>query len=163
MGRKKILVLRGETKISNSDILQTDISTCVSVCFYHPIHKIGGITHISRSRKEDTTPSGKYLKTYKYYYADRAIQRVLYLLKKKHNSIREKNLEVVVIGGLKKEGPVSETLLELNNYNFKRIRYEINQNVFRQVRLYPVDGIITITRKVPCSGHKVKDKIEIIM
>ncbi len=80
--RDRILVNRGEVTVSSSDILETHISTCVSVCLYHSEYKLGGITHISRSHEVDNTPSGKYIKTSGYYYADSAIPRLLYLFKK---------------------------------------------------------------------------------
>ncbi len=62
MDKEEIIVLRGEIKTSNLHILQTKISTCVSVCLYHPLYAIGGITHISGSRKDDTSPSARYIK-----------------------------------------------------------------------------------------------------
>jgi len=115
MKKEDIIVLRGEVKTSNRHILQTNISTCVSVCLYHPLYAIGGITHISGSRKDDSTPSAKYVKTKKnfHYYADDAIQRLLYLLKKKQSSIRNRSLELVLIGGIDLRGPILETLSEL--------------------------------------------------
>jgi chemotaxis receptor (MCP) glutamine deamidase CheD len=91
MDKEEIIVLRGEIKTSNLHILQTKISTCVSVCLYHPLYAIGGITHISGSRKDDTSRSARYIKKRKdfCYYADEAIQRLLYLVKKRQSSIKE--------------------------------------------------------------------------
>ena len=160
MRRRKISLDRGEVKISDIDILYTSISTCVSVCLYHPTFKIGGITHISGSRKNDTTPSGRYLKTGGFYYVDKAIPRLLELLKEKHTSIRDKSLELVVVGGLNNEGPISETLSELKEYDFKLIGYDIDQNLHREVRFDTAYEIITVTRDIPFSIHKkIKSKI----
>lgn len=152
--RDRILINRGEVKVSSSDILQTQISTCVSVCLYHPEFKLGGITHISRSRQADNTPSGKYLKTNGYFYADNAIAQLLYLLKKRHPSIWNKSLAVVVAGGLNNEGSVLETLSELKNYEFELIGCDVNKLVYRHVALDTALGIVTVNRKWPFSEVK---------
>lgn len=183
MKREEIIVLRGDIITSNRHILRTNISTCVSVCLYHPLYAIGGTTHISGSRKDDTTPSAKYVKTKKnfYYYADDAIQRLLYLLKKRRSSIRNKSLELVIIGGLDLRGPILETLSELgldvvngdrenvelkirmlpeSKYGFKLIGYDIMQKLHRIVRFDTSSGIISVNRKKPFSTHKkIKPKI----
>lgn len=182
MERKETYVLRGEVRISSSDILQTNISTCVSACLYHPIYKIGGITHISGNREDDTTPSEKYLKKGEgFYYADEAIPRLLYLLKKKQNSIRNRSLELVLAGGLDLRGPILETLSELglkivygeqeneepklrtlpeSKYGFKLIGYDINQDLRRRVRFDTASGIITVERNIPFStDERIEPKL----
>ena len=111
---QKKLVNRGEVKTSSRDTLGTQLSTCVAVCLYHTEFRLGGISHISRSRKQDKTLSEKHLKTNGYYYADNSISRLVYLLKQRYPAIRDKSLEVVVAGGLNNEGPVSETLAEID-------------------------------------------------
>lgn len=149
--RDRILINRGEVKVSGRDILETQVSTCVSVCLYHPEFRLGGITHISRSREADNTPSGKCLKTNGYHYADNAIARLLYLLKKRYPSIRDKSLAMVVAGGLNNEGPVSETLSKLKNYDFKVIGCDVNELVYRRVVFDTALGIVTVGRKAPFS------------
>ncbi len=152
--RDRILVNRGEVQVSNRDLLETQISTCVSVCLYHPELRLGGITHISGSREQDKTPSGKYLKTNGYYYADNAIPRLVYLLKQRYPAIRDKSLVMIVAGGLNNEGPVSETLSELKNYEFEVIGCDVNELVYRHVVFDTVLGIVTVGRKEPFSEVK---------
>ncbi len=57
----------------------------------------------------------------------------MYLLKKRYPSILDKSLEAVVAGGLNNEGPVAETLSELNNYEFKVIGCDVNKLVYRHI------------------------------
>lgn len=147
----KELVFEGEVKISEKDILETSISTCVSVCLYHPVHKIGGMGHITRSRKHDAAPSEEYLKAGGYYYADESIPRLLELLREKYPSIIESNLESVLTGGKDNTGLITETYNELKKYNFRSIRLDIYQDLFRDVSLNPVSGIVTIIKYVPFS------------
>ena len=151
---QRSLVNRGEVKISNRDILETQLSTCVCVCLYHPEFRLGGMTHISRSRAVDNTPSGKYLKTSGYYYADNAIPRLMYLLKQRYPAIRDKSIEVVVAGGLNNEGPVSETLAEMQKYEFKIIGRDINGLAYRHVVFDTALGLVTVGRKEPFSEVK---------
>ena len=152
--RDRILINRGEVKVSSRDILQTQVSTCVSVCLYNPEFKLGGITHTSRSRQADNTPSGKYIKTNGYFYADNAIARLLYLFKKRDPSIRNKSLAMVVAGGLNNEGSVLETLSELKNYEFELIGCDVNKLVYRYVALDTALGIVIVNRKGPFSEVK---------
>ena len=140
--------------VSSRDILETHISTCVSVCLYHPELRLGGITHISRSREQDKTPSGKYLKTNGYYYADNAIPRLVYLLKQRYPAIRDKSLAMIVGGGLNNERPFSETLSELKNYAFELIGCDVNELVYRRVVFDTALGIVTVGRKKPFSEVK---------
>jgi chemotaxis receptor (MCP) glutamine deamidase CheD len=121
---------------------------------YHPEFRLGGITHISRSREVDNTPSGNYLKTSGYYYADNAISRLLLLLKQRYPAIRDKSLEMVVAGGLNNEGPVSETLAELQKYEFKVVGRDVNELVYRHVVFDTALGIVTMRRKKPFSDVK---------
>jgi chemotaxis receptor (MCP) glutamine deamidase CheD len=152
--RQRSFVNRGEVKVSGRDILETQLSTCVSVCLYHPEFKSGGITHISRSREQDKTPSGKYLKTKGYYYADNAIPRLVYLLEQRYPAIRDKSLAIIVAGGLNNEGPVAETLSELKNYEFEIIGCDVNKLVYRHVVFDTAVGIVTVGRKEPFSEVK---------
>ena len=152
--RQRTPVNRGEIKTSSRDILETQLSTCVSVCLYHPEFRLGGITHISRSREADNTPSGKYIKTNGYYYADNAIPRLMYLLKQCYPAIRDKSLEMVVAGGLNNEGSVSETLSELRKYEFKVVGRDVNELVYRHVVFDTALGIVTVGRKKPFSEVK---------
>lgn len=152
--RQRTLVHRGEIEISGRDILETQISTCVSVCLYHPEFRLGGITHISKSREADITPRGNHSKTSGYYYADNAIPRLLYLLKLCYPAIRDKSLEMVVTGGLNKERPVSETLSELQKYEFKVVGRDINELVYRHVVFDTALGTVTVGRKKPFSEVK---------
>jgi len=135
-------------------MLEAQVSICVSVCLYHPEFKLGGIAHISRSREVDNTPSGKYIKTNGYHYADNAIARLLYLLKKRYPSILDKSLEAVVTGGLNNEEPVTETLSELKNYEFEVIGCDVNELVYRRVVFDTALGIVTVGRKKPFSEVK---------
>ncbi len=148
------LVNRGEVRVSSAHILETRISSCVSVCLYHPDFKIGGITHISRSRNNDTTPSGKYVTTNGYYYADKAIPRLLYLLKQSHSAIRDQSLEMVVAGGVNNEGPILETLSELEKYEFKIVGRDVNKMLHRHVIFDVPSGIVTVNRKKPFAEVK---------
>jgi chemotaxis receptor (MCP) glutamine deamidase CheD len=183
MDKEEIIVLRGKVKTSNLHIFHTKISTCVSVCLYHPLYAIGGITHISGSRKDDTSPSARYIKKRKdfYYYADEAIQRLLYLVKKRQSSIKNKALELVIVGGIDLRGPILETLSELglkvvngdrenvrpkirtlpeSRYGFKLVGYDIAQKFHRIVRFDTSSGIITVNRGIPFSIHKrIRPKI----
>ena len=152
--RNRILINRGEVKVSSKDILETQVSTCVSVCLYHPEFKLGGITHISRSRQVDHTPSGKHIKSKGYFYADNAIAHLLYLLKQRYPSIRNQSLAMVVAGGLDNEGPVLETLSELNNYEFELIGCDVNELVYRHVAFDTALGTVTVGRKVPFADVK---------
>ena len=108
----------------------------------------------TRSREQDKTPSGKYLKTNGYYYADSAIPRLVYLLKQRYPAIRDKSLVMIVAGGLNNEGPVSETLSELKNYEFEVIGCDVNELVYRHVDFDTALGIVTVGRKEPFSDVK---------
>ena len=101
-----ILVSRGEVRVSNCDILRVNISSCVAVCLYHPEFKFGGITHISSSRMDDVTPSGRYIKETGFHYADRAIDELLRQLKVFNKFFRNKSLNMLITGGFKNEGPI---------------------------------------------------------
>jgi len=147
----KVLVLEGEVKISEKDILEANVNTCISVCLYHPIYKIGGMAHITRSHKHDVVPSEEYLKAGGCYYADQAIPRLLELLRERYPSIIESNLESVLAGGRDNTGLLTETYNELKKYNFRSIRLDIYQDLFRDVSLNPVSGIVTIIKYVPYS------------
>ena len=149
--RKKTspLIDRGKVEVTSTDILETRISTCVSVCLFHPEFKLGGITHISGSRRDDTTPSGKYVKTNGYYYADNAIPRLLYLLKQWHPGIRNKSLEMVVAGGMNNEGPIWETVSELEKLEFKLVGRDVDKMLHRHVIFDVPSGIVTVDRKEP--------------
>ncbi len=149
MERGRIIVDRGEVEISDGEILETHISTCVSICLYYPQYGIGGITHISGCRKTDTTPRGRYIKRNGYYYADRAIPRLLQLLSVRNKSIRERTLRFVVIGGVKNEGPIRETISYLKKYDFMLAGKDINQSYHRHVRFDTAHGIVSVKRMVP--------------
>jgi chemotaxis receptor (MCP) glutamine deamidase CheD len=127
---------------------------------YHSELRLGGITHISRSREQDKTPSGKYLKTNGYYYADNAIPRLVYLLKQRYPAIRDKSLAMVVAGGLNNERPFSETLSELKNYEFEVIGCDVNELVYRRVLFDTALGIVTVGRKKPFSEVKSVRRFE---
>ncbi len=154
MEGERIIVERGAVRISDSDILETKISTCVSICLYHPKYGTGGITHISRSRKTDTTPSGKYIKRNGYYYAARAIPRLLQLFCSGNNSIRERSLRFVLSGGVNNEGPILETMSELEKYDFMLIGEDINQGYHRHVMFDTAHGIVHVRRKVPFTNEE---------
>ncbi|MBW2605036.1 MAG: chemotaxis protein CheD [Deltaproteobacteria bacterium] len=158
--RNRILINRGEVAVSSRAVLETNISTCVSVCLYHPEFRLGGMTHISRSREVDTTPSGKNLRTSGYYYADNAIPRVLHLFGQRYPAIRDKSLEMVVAGGLNNEGPVSETLAKLHEYEFKVVGLDVNKLVYRRVVFDTALGIVTVGRKEPFSKIKVEKRFK---
>ncbi len=149
MERQRIIVDRGDVEISDSKILETHISTCVSICLYHPKYKIGGITHISRSLKNDTTPSERYIKRDKYHYPDRAIPRLLHLLFWGDISFKESSLRFVVAGGVNNEGPILETISHLEKYEFILVGKDINQGYHRHVRFDTAHGIVSVKRKVP--------------
>ncbi|UCD85574.1 MAG: chemotaxis protein CheD [Deltaproteobacteria bacterium] len=165
----KTLVFEGEVKISEKDILEANVSTCVSVCLYHPGHKIGGMCHITRSREHDVTPSEEYLKTGGYYYADEAMPRLLELLRERCPSIIEGNLESVLAGGRDNAGLITETYNELRKYGFRSIRLDVDQDLFRDVSLNPVSGIVTIIKYIPYSrttpflSSKPEEKKEICL
>ncbi len=142
------LVKRGEIFISGIDVLKTIISTCVSICFYHSGSGLGGITHISRSRRDDATPSGRFVKFDGYYYADRAIPGIIEMMRMNVSGLREKSLQVVVVGGMNGEGPVAETLVELGKHDFKTIGKDINSNFQRYVTFTPSMRSVHVKRKV---------------
>lgn len=160
--RKKTshLIDRGKVEVTSTDILETRISTCVSVCLFHPEFKLGGITHISGSRRDDTTPSGKYLKTTGYYYADNAIPRLLYMLKQSHPAIRNKSIEMVVAGGMNNEGPILETLSELAKFEFKIVGRDVNKMLHRHVIFDVPSGIVTVNRKEPFAEIKTAKRFK---
>jgi chemotaxis receptor (MCP) glutamine deamidase CheD len=149
MSRATIIVDRGKVKVSDRSILETHISSCVSICVYEPRYGIGGITHISRCRETDTTPSGKYIKKGGYYYADRAIPRLLELICRRDHSIRERCLRLVIVGGTKHEGPIMETTSELKKYEFILAGKDINQSFHRQVRFDTATGVVSVWRRAP--------------
>lgn len=154
MKAKRIIVKRGEIAVSDSLVLQTHISSCVSLCLYHAEKGIGGITHISNSRADDTTPSGRYVKKSGYHYADEALPEVLAIFKEKFNILSTKKLKVVVAGGLSREGPIVEVLSEMEKYDFEIIGMDILRNLYRSVILDPAQGLVTIRRKSPFSEEK---------
>ncbi len=149
MGRASRIVARGEVEISDSEILETNISSCVSICSYHPKYRIGGITHISSSRKDNTTPSGKYIKKNGYHYADQAVPKLLRLFGGKSKSIRDRSLRIVVTGGVNNEGPILETISYLEKYDFILVGKDINRSYHRHVRFDTAYGIVSIKRKIP--------------
>lgn len=154
MARQRIIVDRGKVAISGSKILETYISTCVSICLYHPMYRIGGITHISGSRKVDTTPSGRYIKREEYHYSDRAIPRLLLLLLGRDKSFKEESLRFMVAGGVNNEGPVLETITQLEKYDFILVGRDINQGHHRHVRFDTTHGIVSVQRKVPYTSEQ---------
>lgn len=153
------LINRGEIFLSSGDLLKTVISTCVSLCIYHPILRTGGMTHISSSRYEDSSPSKRYIKSGGFYYADTAIPGILDLFREKHGSLREKSLEAAVIGGMEDEGPIREVREELERYRFKIVGTDINQSLHRQVIFDTSRGVCIIYRNRPFDA--VKDIVEI--
>lgn len=162
MESRKIIVKRGEIAISNRNILQTNISSCVSICFFHTICRVGGITHISASRTDDTTPSGKYLKEGGFFYAQEAIEGMLRLFRERYNAFSEKNFNIIVIGGLKNEGPIKETLSVLKKYKFNNPGNDIMRNFFRRVVFDTAMGKIEVFRKDPFSKQGPKKTYNII-
>jgi chemotaxis receptor (MCP) glutamine deamidase CheD len=154
--RRMIHLKRGEISISISDIFYTHISTCVSVCLYHSGTGIGGMTHISRSRSDDTTPSGRYLMNNGYYYADTAIEGLMKRFRKEHPHINERSIESFLLGGIDGEGPVAETLEVLKNYRFREIGADINNNLHRYIQFDTAAGTIAISRNKPFSERREK-------
>jgi len=144
-----MLLNRGEVEVSTSEVLTTHISTCVSVCLYHPRFGIGGMTHISRSREDDTTPSGKHIRQDGYFYADRAVPRLVYLLKKRFHAIRGTSLRMIVAGGERNEGPIKETLKLLKSYKFQLTGMDINREWHRHVDFNTSSGIVKIEKRNP--------------
>lgn len=148
---EELLIDRGAIMVSSTDVLITRISTCVSVCLYHPSYRIGGMTHISASREVDTTPSGKFIKPNGFFYAAEAIAGLIGLLRERHPSIREKGLKMVVAGGLENEGPILETLSELENYRFPLAGRDVNGGLHREVAFDTAVGMVTVRRNAPFS------------
>lgn len=146
---KGTIVNRGGIEISDNKILKTHISSCVSICLYHPKYRIGGITHISSSRKDNTTPSGKYIKRNGYHYADQAIPKLLKLFLARDNSIRERNIRYVIAGGVNNEGPILETVSHLEKYDFILVGKDINQSCHRHVIFDTAHGIVRVKKKIP--------------
>jgi len=153
------LIKRGEIYISGSEILKTVISTCVSVCLYHPRHRVGGMTHISSSRVNDSTPSRRYIKSGGYYYADNAIEGLLQLFHEKLGILACRGFEAAIIGGMDNEGPVSEALDELRRYDFRVVGSDTNQNLHRQILFNTISGSIIIYRNRPFQTGR--DQVEI--
>ena len=149
MGRARRIVARGEVEISDSKILETNISSCVSICLYHPNYRVGGITHISSSRKDDTTPSGKYIKKNGYHYADQAVLKLLRLFWGQSKSFIDRSLRIVVAGGVNNEGPILETISCLEKYDFVLVGKDVNRSYHRHVRFDTTYGIVRIKRKIP--------------
>jgi chemotaxis receptor (MCP) glutamine deamidase CheD len=155
VGRQRI-VNRGEVRVSTSEVLCVDISTCVAICLYHPAFGVGGLTHISRSRASDTTPSGRFLKTDGFHYTDVALQELLRLLRKSRPATRPSSLSLVVCGGLNNEGPIQEALLELERHPFRPTGTDINRGLYRRVRFDTASGTVHVTRSklVPGPGGR---------
>ncbi len=152
--KRRIQIKRGEICISSSDLLCASISSCVSVCLYHPGKGIGGMTHISRSRTDDTTPSGRFLVNHGFYYADTALEALLEGFREHHPYIIEKNIESFLIGGIDSEGPVSETLEVLKHYRFREIGADINKKLFRHIVFDTGSGTVSIRRNAPFSENR---------
>ena len=152
--QEKIIIKRGEIAVSELTILMTNISSCVSICMYNPEKKVGGITHISNSRNDDTTPSGRYIKKSGYHYTDEAIPGILSIFSEKYGITSPKKLHVIVAGGLTREGPIVEVLREIEKYHFTIAGMDIMRNLYRSVIFDPARGIITIKRKTPFSEIK---------
>ena len=146
--RKRIIVYRGEIAFSNENILQTNISTCVTICLYYEKLKVGGITHISRSHQNKSEASKRYFRHDGYYYADTSIQKLLRFFNRQCGLKNEKELKLVIAGGLKNEGPIKETLSELEKYNFTHILSDINKNYYRKILFDPALGKIEITKRM---------------
>ena len=155
-------VQMGEVKISSGPALESQLGTCVSACLYFPSQKIGGMTHISRCRESDTTPSGRLLRHNGFHYADAAIPRLIKMLKHRHEVIKLTELRLFVFGGWNNEGPLRESLEELglqltsegklrtrhdSKYRFKLSGYDINQFVNRNVVFDLSNGKISIYKQ----------------
>jgi len=164
---QKLRVQMGEVKVSADGSLESQLGTCVSVCLYHGKLRLGGMTHISRARCTDTTPSGKYIKQGGFHYADLAIPRLIKLLQKHDECLDLRSLKLFVFGGLRNEGPVAETIAELglkmtpsgelrthygSKYGFKLAGYDINQELNRGV-LFDV-----VNREVIVSQSQLRGK-----
>jgi chemotaxis receptor (MCP) glutamine deamidase CheD len=154
--RKRIQIKRGEICVSCGDILYAHISTCVSLCLFDPGTGIGGMTHISRCRSDDTTPSGKYLVNHGYYYADTAVEGLLKRFRKEHPHINEKSIESLLIGGIDSEGPVAETIEVLKRYRFRERGADINNKLHRYIEFDTAAGIVVISRNKPYSERREK-------
>lgn len=146
---KKIVLLRGEIGIARSSCLYTSISTCVSICLYVPKYKIGGMTHVSSSKADDTTPSGRWLRQEGYFYADRAIEGLLALLEEECGPVKSKDVLAVVIGGQHNEGPVRESLAVIEMYPFTLVDIDVNQGLYRKVLYCVSDREIRIEKSAP--------------
>ena len=147
------IVNRGEIAAGRTCIFQTHISSCVSVCLYDPQTGSGAITHISSSRVEDTTPSGRFIKNDGYYYADNAVEGAILVMKKRFRIDSPENLNAVITGGLNREGPVLETLDILEKYNFRICGMDIMRNMYRTVIFEPASGSVTILRRKPFADY----------
>ncbi len=154
--RKKVQVKRGEISLSSSELFYTHISTCVCVCLYHPGTGFGGMTHISRCRSDDTTPSGRFLVNHGYYYADTAVEGLLEGFRKESSHIKEVSIESFLIGGINSEGPITETLEVLKLYRFRERGADINSKLHRYIEFDTAAGIVTIRRNEPLSQRREK-------
>jgi chemotaxis receptor (MCP) glutamine deamidase CheD len=171
----RIHVKRGDVYVGGDDIFNSSLSTCVSVCLYHPQYLVGGMNHIFGSRTHHGSPSCKYIKREGYYYADNAIPRLLSMLKDFNPSIRDRSLHMAILGGFNNEGPITETLNELglkiaghddegsyllrtrhdSRYKFKLKGYCINNGLYRNVVFDIANRRILVNRRNP--GSNIND------
>lgn len=171
---KQTIIKRGGIGICSDGILIANLSTCVALCLYHPLLKIGGLTHIFGSRKYHDSPSKKYIKPEEegYFYADNAVPEMLKRMKSSFPEIENRSLKSVITGGMHNEGPIQEVLDELglkevsgttdgrtllrtvheSKYKFKLAGYNINNGMHRNVRFNVGSREITIIETAPYAG-----------
>jgi chemotaxis receptor (MCP) glutamine deamidase CheD len=175
----RIQIKRGEIFVTHDDVLESSISSCVSVCLYHPEYRIGGMTHIFGSRVHHSSGSGKFIRaeTEGFYYADNAVPKLMSMMKELFPAINRRSLHAAVIGGFDNEGPIVETLDELglkviraeginsytlttrqdSRYKFKLKDHCINDGWLRKVSFDVKNRKISINRKKHDTGiHDVK-------
>lgn len=162
----------GEIHVSLTDILEANISTCVTVCLIHYETGIGGMTHISKAWSH--TPDWEKRNNYDYRYARFAVPALVKEIKQHHPGLENRKLSLVISGGLNDDPPLVETLEELglkktssgdlrtthdSKYRFKLRGWDINHNLYRKVVMNPVFRNITIYRHDPFDFDQDKGSI----
>jgi chemotaxis receptor (MCP) glutamine deamidase CheD len=152
----------GEIHLSGGAILESNISTCVSVCLYHRGTRLGGMTHISKAL--ESTSGGIVPGEGDYRYAANAIRGLVELFRLRIPLLDTGDLVLYIAGGYENEPPVVETIRELglgmsaggtlrttlnSKYHFKLRGWDINDSWYRKVSLDPPGGILRIEQYRP--------------
>ncbi len=155
-------VSMGEIHLSGSAILESNISSCVSVSLYHRNSRLGGMTHISKALE---STSGRMVPPeHDYRYAGNAIRGLVKLFRDRLPLLDTRELVLYIAGGYENDPPVTETIRELglrvttcgtvrtledSKYHFKLRGWDINGSCYRKVSLNPLQGLLLIEQYKP--------------